>query len=81
MAGVEVVDLTVDGAIIVNCTAKKIVAGKNAILYNLIDDSDEGIVALDGDVIVSVTGESGEMMELRSKHSICGGKAWEGRSS
>ncbi|GFH45446.1 hypothetical protein CTEN210_01920 [Chaetoceros tenuissimus] len=77
MAGVEVVDLTADGAIIVNCTAKKIVAGKNAILYNLIDDSDEGIVALDGDVIVSVTEESGEMMELRSKHSICGGKAWK----
>jgi len=77
MAGVEVVDMIAEGAIIVNCTAKKIVAGKNAILYNLIDDSDEGIVAGEGDVIVSVTEESGEMMELRSKHSICGGKAWK----
>ena len=77
MAGVEALDVTADGAIIVNCTAKKIVAGKNAILYNLIDDSEEGIVAAEGDVIVSVTEESGEMMELRSKHSICGGKAWK----
>jgi hypothetical protein len=77
MAGVEVVDIMAEGAIIVNCTAKKIVAGKNAILYNLIDDSEEGIVAGEGDVIVSVTEESGEMMELRSKHSICGGKAWK----
>jgi hypothetical protein len=77
MAGVEAIDVTAEGAIIVNCTARKIVAGKNSILYNLIDDSEEGIVAADGDVIVSVTDESGEMMELRSKHSICGGKAWK----
>jgi len=77
MAGVEAIDVTADGAIIVNCTARKIVAGKNAILYNLIDDSEEGIIAGEGDVIVSVTEESGEMMELRSKHSICGGDAWK----
>jgi len=77
MAGVEALEVIAEGAIIVNCTAKKIVAGKNAILYNLIDDSDEGIVAGEGDVIVSVTEESGEMMELRSKHSICGGQAWK----
>lgn len=77
MAGVEAVDVTADGAIIVNCTARKIVAGKNAILYNLIDDSEEGIVAAEGDVFVSITDESGEMMELKSKHSICGGKAWK----
>lgn len=77
MAGVEALEVIAEGAIIINCTAKKIVAGKNAILYNLIDDSDEGIVAGEGDVIVSVTEESGEMMELRSKHSICGGEAWK----
>jgi len=77
IAGVEALEISAEGAIIVNCTAKKIVAGKNSILYNLIDDSEEGITALEGDVIVSVTEESGEMMELKSKHSICGGKAWK----
>lgn len=77
MAGVEALEITAEGAIIVNCTAKKIVAGKDSILYNLIDDSEEGITALEGDIIVSVTDESGEMMELKSKHSICGGKAWK----
>jgi len=77
IAGVEAVDVNIDGAIVVNCTAKKIVAAKNSILYNLIDDSEEGIVAGEGDVIVSVTEENGDMMELRSKHSICGGKAWK----
>jgi hypothetical protein len=77
LAGVEAVDVTIDGAIVVNCTAKKIVAPKNCILYNLIDDSEEGIIANEGDVIVSVTDESGKMMDLRSKHSICGGQAWK----
>lgn len=67
----------IDGAIVVNCTAKKIVAGKNCILYNLVDDSDEGIVAKPGDIMVLVTEESGEMMKLNSKYSICGGKAWK----
>lgn len=77
IASVKTLDAQIDGAIVVNCTAKKIVAGKNAILYNLVDESEEGIVAAAGDVIVSVTQETGEMMELRSKHSICGGKAWK----
>lgn len=77
IAGVEAVDVDIEGAIVVNCVAKKIVAKKNCILYNLIDDSEEGIVAKEGDIIVSVTQEDGEMMELRSKHSICGGKAWK----
>lgn len=77
IAGVEAKDVEIDGAIVINCVAKKIVAKKNCILYNLIDDSEDGIVAEEGDIIVSVTQEDGEMMELRSKHSICGGKAWK----
>lgn len=66
-----------NGAIIVNCTAQKITAGKGAILYNLVDDSEEGIVAQEGDVFVSVMEESGEAMLLKSKITIDGGKAWK----
>jgi len=77
IAGSEATDVSLDGAIVVNCVAKKITAGKNAILYNLVDKSEEGIVAGEGEIIVSVTNESGEMQLLRSKHSICGGKAWK----
>ena len=77
IAGVEAPEVDINGAIVVNCTAKKIVAPKNCILYNIIDESDEGIVASEGDVIVAVTEEDGKMMQLRSKHSICGGKAWK----
>lgn len=66
-----------EGAIIVNCTAKKIVAGKGAILYNLIDTSDEGITAAPDEVIVAVTDESGDSMLLKSRMDIDGGKAWK----
>jgi hypothetical protein len=66
-----------EDAIVVNCAAKKIVAGKGAVLYNLISDSDDGIVAKDGDVIVAVTDADGSSMLLTSKISICGGDAWK----
>ena len=77
LSSVDSMEVVADGAIIVNCTAKKIRAKNGAILYNLVSDSDEGIVADEGDVIVSVTDEDGSQMLLRSKMSICGGKAWK----
>jgi hypothetical protein len=53
------------------------VAGKGSILYNLIDTSDEGIVAAPGEVIVAVNDESGDSMLLKSHMDIDGGKAWK----
>jgi hypothetical protein len=64
-----------DGAIVVNCVAPKITAGKGCILYNLM--SEEPIVAEAGQVIVSVTQESGESFLLKSRMDIDGGKAWK----
>ena len=64
-----------DGAIIVNCVAPKITAGKGAILYNLI--SSEEIIAGEGDVHVSVTDESGDSMILKSHIDIDGGNNWK----
>mmetsp|Transcript_19706 Transcript_19706/g.41322 ORF Transcript_19706/g.41322 Transcript_19706/m.41322 type:complete len:569 (-) Transcript_19706:66-1772(-) len=86
MASVEAQEIQIgENAIVVNCAAKKIVAGKGAVLYNLVSESEEGIVAEDGDVIVSVTNVEGSSMLLKSKTSICGGQAWkkvlEGNSS
>jgi len=77
LAGVEALDIQLDGAIVINCTAKKIVAGKNCILYNIVDDSEEGIIVKDGDIVVSVTDESGKSTELRSRIDLCGGKSWK----
>lgn len=68
-------ELNADDAIIVNCVAPKISAGKGCILYNLI--SDEEITAEDGQVMVAVTNEAGESFVLNSRMDIDGGKAWK----
>ncbi|KAL7521192.1 hypothetical protein ACHAWX_005884 [Stephanocyclus meneghinianus] len=78
IAAVEAEDIQIgQDAIVVNCAAKKIIAGKGAVLYNLISEAEEGIVAEDGDVIVAVTSTDGSSMLLRSKIDICGGGAWK----
>ena len=78
MAAVEAQEVQIgEGAIVVNCCAKKIVAGRGAVLYNLVSDSEDGIVAEDGDVIVAVTDTDGKSMLLKSKIDVCGGKAWK----
>ena len=68
-------EVSADGAIVVNCVAPKITAGKGCILYNLMSDQD--ITAEDGQVMVSVTNESGESFVLKSRMDIDGGKAWK----
>ena len=77
LASVRALEIQADGAIVVNCAAKKIVAGPGSILYNIMDDSEEGVVAKDGEVIVAVTNESGASMRLSSRMDIDGGKAWK----
>jgi hypothetical protein len=68
-------ELTAEGAILVNCVAPKITAGKGAILYNLM--SDKEIVAEAGQVMVAVDNEAGESFVLKSRMDIDGGKAWK----
>lgn len=68
-------EISAEGAIIVNCVAPKITAGKGAILYNIIGDHD--IVAEEGKVMVAVSNEDGTSMEISSRMDIDGGKAWK----
>lgn len=75
--GVRATELNLDGAIVVNCVAKKISAGAGAILYGIVDVSDDGIVADPGQVMVAVTEEDGSSMILKSRMDIDGGKAWK----
>ena len=69
-------EISAEGAIIVNCVAPKITAGKGCILYNLMSENEE-IVATDGQVMVAVTDETGESFVLKSRMDIDGGKAWK----
>lgn len=77
LASVRAHEIQADGAILVNCAAKKIVAGPGAILYNILDDSEEGVTAAAGEVMVAVTDESGDSMRLQSHMDIDGGTAWK----
>mmetsp|Transcript_3930 Transcript_3930/g.5170 ORF Transcript_3930/g.5170 Transcript_3930/m.5170 type:complete len:552 (-) Transcript_3930:200-1855(-) len=77
VSGIRAGEVNLDGAIVINCTAKKITAGPGAILYNIVDESEEGIVAHDGEIKVAVTEEDGTSMILQSKIDIDGGKAWK----
>jgi len=77
LASVDALSVHAQGAIIINCTARKIVAHNNAILYNLVDSSPDGIVAKQGDVLVSVTDQNGDITTITSHLDICGGQAWK----
>lgn len=61
-----------DEAIVVACAARRIVAGKGAVVYNVRDDSEEGVVVPDGGVLVGVEGGV-----LKSRRDLCGGKVWK----
>lgn len=77
LTAVTAEEVDTDGAIVVNCAAKKIRAGKGSILYNLVDESDEGITAQAGQVMVAVTNEQGTSTLLQSRMDIDGGTAWK----
>lgn len=78
LANVAAQAVVCEGSIIVNCVAKKITAGKESILYNIIaTDENEEITIGPGEVIVGVMTTDGEYFRLRSRIDIDGGKAWK----
>lgn len=77
LSSVKCADVEVQGAILVNVTAKKIRAAAGSILYNVVDDTDEGIDLKEGDVLVGVFDNQGNFMNVKSNISIDGGKVWK----
>jgi hypothetical protein len=77
LASSQAAEITADGAIIVNCVARKITAGPGAILYNIMDQSEAGIVAGAGEIQVAVTDETGHAKILKSRMDVDGGQAWK----
>jgi hypothetical protein len=72
------------GAIVINCVAKKIVAAPGSILYNLLDESDEGIVVAENEVRVGLCtvladGDLSFDRVLCSRMDIDGGQVWKER--
>eukprot|EP00536_Pseudo-nitzschia_multiseries_P010821 jgi/Psemu1/243247/estExt_Genewise1.C_3450008 len=75
LSHVTACEINAEGAIIVNCVAPKITAGKGAIIYNIIGEKE--IVAEEGKVMVSVANEDGSAMEICSRMELDGGKVWK----
>jgi len=75
LSHVSTKEINAEGAILVNCVAPKITAGKGSILYNIIGEKE--IVAEPGQVMVGVYSDDGKAIEIASRMDIDGGKAWK----
>mmetsp|Transcript_28372 Transcript_28372/g.47615 ORF Transcript_28372/g.47615 Transcript_28372/m.47615 type:complete len:541 (-) Transcript_28372:459-2081(-) len=75
-ASVAVMDLDVEDCLLVNVKAKK-VRGKGLVLYNVVDDSEEGICLADGDVRVNVYMPGRDKIVMKSNVCIDGGKVFK----
>merc|ERR1711934_280050 len=75
IANCRVADIDVTDSVLVNVTAKRVV-GKNLVLYNVCDESEEGLVYDDGKVRADCFLPA-EKLELRSSITTDGGDKWK----
>lgn len=68
-----------EGCILVNVTADSIIAKPGSIIYNIVDDSGEGLDVSHGQVLAGVFSSDGSQMLMKSSTHIDGGRAWEQR--
>lgn len=66
VANVTCKDIAADNALLVGCSATKIVAGRNSIGYNLVDESDAGITLAENEVRVGVFTLDRPYFEMKS---------------
>eukprot|EP01060_Flectonema_neradi_P003328 TRINITY_DN12139_c0_g2_i1.p1 TRINITY_DN12139_c0_g2~~TRINITY_DN12139_c0_g2_i1.p1 ORF type:complete len:553 (+),score=133.35 TRINITY_DN12139_c0_g2_i1:55-1659(+) len=64
------------GCILVNVTAKKIIASPGTIAYNIVDDSDEGLILTEGKVITTVFSEDGSQTRMTANMKVTEKDAW-----
>jgi len=79
VASVTAGEVQAEGAVLVQVSAKKIVAGKGSIAYNVIDTSEEGLVLAENEVRVGVCTLDDERpyLQMSSSAETDGGKAWK----
>ena len=69
--------IDVDGCILVNVTADRIYARPGCIVYNVIDESADGLDLIHEQVLAGVFTDDGNQLVIRSNTKIDGGKAWK----
>jgi len=77
LACVRATAVSAEGAVLVNVTARSITAHPDSIAYNVVDDSDEGLVLAAGDVVTDVFLEDGTKIRQKSNLAHDGGKVWK----
>jgi len=68
LTNVTAQEVVADGAILVSVTAKKIRASPGSVVYNVVDDSEEGVVVGEKEVLVGVFDGAGAQVR-RSRGS------------
>jgi len=74
---VRCLSIDADNCILVNVTARKIKAPSGSIIYNVVDDSEDGIIIEENNVRVGVVSSDSSQLIISSSLSIDGGKAWK----
>merc|ERR1712070_1230555 len=80
VCGCSAREIQADGAVLLNVCAKRIVAAKGAVAYNLVDNSDEGVVLGENEVRVGVftLDTQNKYFEMRSNVATTdGGKVFK----
>jgi hypothetical protein len=72
-------DIQAEGCILVNVTAKKIVAKPGSIVYNVCDAESDCLVIEDKDVLVGIVDDKGAQVNMRSNMDTDGGKTWDSK--
>ena len=66
-----------DGCILINVTADSIIAKSGSVIYNIVDESSDGLDVNNGQVLAGVFSSDGSQMLMKSTTNIDGGRAWE----
>ena len=66
-----------NASILVNVTANSIKTGKNCLIYNVLDNTEEGIILDDNEVLVGVFDGKGNQRLIRSTFNHDGGQFWK----
>jgi hypothetical protein len=77
LCNVKCNNIDADGCILINVTADSIIAKPGSVIYNIVDDSTEGLDVNNGQVLAGVFSPDGSQMLMKSTTNIDGGRAWE----
>ena len=79
LCNVHAAQIQAQGCILVNVTARKIIARPGSLIYNVVDDSPDGIIVDEDVALAGVWQEDGTQMALKALTNMDMGKKWSQR--